>query len=1452
MLTRLFASSYAAVGDPDSQRSLTKLFDDAQLSPGALNFGGMAEADRATTLSMFDMASGSAAHNFAYRSALGSLELLSNSISVAPEYIDSAARPGEKSKGLVVETGEYVVPEEYINAPPAMINFDDLSGHLDPIPTSYMGLTWSSDWYYMDGPQYGIDNGPNGYTNGTVSAPNVAYNGFAAPVEFSSTTDFNLYSIQLASAWVDNLAVTIQAWDDGVMVDSHVATVDTTGSSLVILNFNSVDRVTFDSGFVSQFALDNLMFDVDPGEIRGRLFNDLNEDGVRQGNESYLSGRTVFIDMNENGLLDEGEATATTNANGLYRFLDVNPGNYTVRQILPDYWAQTSPFGYDFSYVMETSDDPGGPSHVWNPIHTMGTEIFLGDDDYTNVALPFLFPFFEENQTEIYISSNGFLTFSASSASTYTNTSLPDASAPDGMIAAYWDDLDPSSDGRMHYYHDVANDRFIIQVLQVPNFGTTNIMSYQTILYEDGTIEYQYRVVQEDGDGATIGIENISNTEAVQYSFNEDGAIHNQMAITFTPTYTPTDPKGVAQDVTVEPGEIAGDNDFGSINVSGTTGNVTGRVWHDWNENGLYNSNLEPVMEDIFVFVDENGNGRWDIGEGYDLTNQNGIYRITSIDPGSYDVYAEMPDGTWERWHQTSPVSQPLSQSVDTGPELTVADRKAMMTAIAADQGKGVSIEADFSLDHVANQLIVKLNQDSASAQAVNSLMESMDATVLKSSVTMGIEVWQINGASLESALETLNASAAIDYAELDYIRSVDYTSVDFVPNDTRFDELWGMNNTGQTGGTPDADIDAVEAWDLATGSSSIIVGVIDTGIDYTHPDLVNNMWINTGEIAGNGIDDDGNGYVDDIYGFDWVNNDGDPFDDNEHGTHVGGTIGGEGNNSLGVAGVNHDVSLMALKFLNASGSGSTSDAIFAVEYATMMGANLTNNSWGGGGFSQGLYDAIEAAGLVGDALFIAAAGNHGSNNDTFDYYPANYDLDNVITVAATDHNDLLAGFSGYGPVNVDLAAPGVSILSSVPGGGYASFNGTSMATPHVAGAIALMLSVNPGMSFQEAKAHVMATVDPLANLNGVVGSGGRLNLFNAIDQLGPGPVPHTVDIFAGQTDNNNNFGIAGGATGIDDDILGTGAGDVIDGLAGDDIIDGDSGEDTLLGNNGDDILLGGANDDFLDGGRHNDILDGGEGDDIMLGDLGIDLLIGSPGADNMNGGGQTDTVDYSGSADSVAVILDGYGIGGFADGDSLVDIENAILTDSHDMLFGNNSNNIVWGGIGQDYIVGLGGSDILYGEFGHDTLLGNTGNDILEGGRHDDYLEGGLHADTFLYRGITHHDTIGDYSKTQGDTLWLADVTRFADLTIANNSDGDAVVSWNSGANSITLIGHDAADVRANWFTFGSYTGPAAVAGGVETNTDPLTLAMERYAQLDDTVVTHVSPIDGSEWQIA
>jgi subtilisin family serine protease len=432
-----------------------------------------------------------------------------------------------------------------------------------------------------------------------------------------------------------------------------------------------------------------------------------------------------------------------------------------------------------------------------------------------------------------------------------------------------------------------------------------------------------------------------------------------------------------------------------------------------------------------------------------------------------------------------------------------------------AKSAKGASTAGP---EYKKGEVLVKF-RPGVRAKAIAVVRSRLGLRTLKHYPRIGVHHLSIarSGLTVREALKLLRESPEVLYAEPNYKRYIA-----LMPNDPRVSELWGLHNIGQAGGTVDADIDAPEAWDITTGSSTVVVGVIDSGVDYTHPDLAANMWVNPGEIPGNSIDDEGNGYVDDVYGIDTANGDSNPMDDAGHGTHVSGTIGAVGNNGVGVVGVNWNVRIMALKFLDENGGGWTDDAIECLDYATMMkttyGVNLklTSNSWGGGGFSQALEDAIAASGSAG-MLFMAAAGNDGTNNDSIPHYPSNYDLDNILAVAATDRNDNLASFSSYGVTSVDLGAPGVSILSTTPGNTYSLYDGTSMATPHVAGAAALLWADDPTLTPQEVRQILFSNVDPVPSLTGRVMTGGRLNVYNALT-CGSSGVRYVVSLSDGFT----------------------------------------------------------------------------------------------------------------------------------------------------------------------------------------------------------------------------------------------------------------------------------------------------------------------------------------------
>lgn len=407
-----------------------------------------------------------------------------------------------------------------------------------------------------------------------------------------------------------------------------------------------------------------------------------------------------------------------------------------------------------------------------------------------------------------------------------------------------------------------------------------------------------------------------------------------------------------------------------------------------------------------------------------------------------------------------------------------------------------------YAQDYVPGQVLVRFKPGAGKSAAAAGA--SVGATPMKSIARLGIVQMSVDpNADMADVIAAFLADPNCLSAEPNYI----VHSLATTPNDTNYPSMWGLNNTGQTGGTSDDDIDAPEAWDATTGSNTTIVGIIDTGIDWDHPDLAANIWSNPGEVL-NGADTDGNGYIDDVRGWDFVNEDNDPDDPIDgHGTHVAGTVGAVGNNGAGVTGVAWTVKMIPLKTLDDAGSGSTLDAIEAIDYVTDLVLNrgitvrLTNNSWGGGGFSSSLQTAIQAAEAAG-VLFVAAAGNDGTNNDAIPHYPSNYTTANVISVASTDHNDLISSFSNFGATSVDIGAPGSSILSTTPGGTYGYKSGTSMATPHVSGAAALIWAADPSLTYAEVKTLLYDSVDPLASLNSITTTGGRLNAFAAL----PGP----------------------------------------------------------------------------------------------------------------------------------------------------------------------------------------------------------------------------------------------------------------------------------------------------------------------------------------------------------
>jgi thermitase len=415
----------------------------------------------------------------------------------------------------------------------------------------------------------------------------------------------------------------------------------------------------------------------------------------------------------------------------------------------------------------------------------------------------------------------------------------------------------------------------------------------------------------------------------------------------------------------------------------------------------------------------------------------------------------------------------------------------------------------------VAKDQIIVVLEEEATQSDLTALNQHTDASTEENLPQSDVNVVDLpNDLTVREAIQRYEASADVEYAEPDFVLQPAQT---VSPSDPYYTRLYGLNNTGQTGGTPDADLDAKEAWSITTGSPTTVVAVIDEGVDVYHPDLRGNIWVNTDEVPGNGIDDDRNGYVDDRNGFDFANDDASVYDPNllngggdEHGTHVAGTIAAQGNNGTGVTGVNWRASIMPLKFLGPNG-GYTSDAVEPLNYAVANGAKFSNNAWGGGGSSLALQQAISRADSTGH-LFVAAAGNDGTNNDVAPHYPSNYTNSNIISVAATDNNDRLASFSNFGASSVDLAAPGVNILSTLPGNRYGSYSGTSMATPHVTGVAVLIKTQNPTLSDGQLKAQILQFVESKNSLQGKVATGGRLNAAASLtQQVAPDAIDPTV-----------------------------------------------------------------------------------------------------------------------------------------------------------------------------------------------------------------------------------------------------------------------------------------------------------------------------------------------------
>lgn len=412
-------------------------------------------------------------------------------------------------------------------------------------------------------------------------------------------------------------------------------------------------------------------------------------------------------------------------------------------------------------------------------------------------------------------------------------------------------------------------------------------------------------------------------------------------------------------------------------------------------------------------------------------------------------------------------------------------------------------------------ELLVKFKTGVLSASSVRA-HQSLGASSMRSyRLIPNLEHVKLpKGLSVRDAVVNYMSQPDVEYAEPNYIRR----SATTMPSDLYFGQQWALRNTGAfASGTLGADARVADAWDISRTTSAVIA-VVDTGIDYNHVDLVGNIYTNPVEIFNNSVDDDGNGKIDDWRGWNFVSNSNDPMDDNGHGTHVSGIIGATGNNGVGVSGVLWNVKIMPLKILDSHGEGTVSDSIAAIQYAVAKGVRIINASYGGSDYSAAEFDAINAANTSG-ALLIAAAGNGGSdglgdNNDHTPEYPASYSLPNIISVAATDQNDRRATFSNFGLNSVHVAAPGVYILSTIPQGtsfsmcsgspypGYDFCEGTSMAVPQVSGITGLLYSYYTNFTQAQIRATVLRYVDVLPTLQGWIMTGGRVNAYRALSSL--------------------------------------------------------------------------------------------------------------------------------------------------------------------------------------------------------------------------------------------------------------------------------------------------------------------------------------------------------------
>jgi thermitase len=415
---------------------------------------------------------------------------------------------------------------------------------------------------------------------------------------------------------------------------------------------------------------------------------------------------------------------------------------------------------------------------------------------------------------------------------------------------------------------------------------------------------------------------------------------------------------------------------------------------------------------------------------------------------------------------------------------------------------------------HAASDLIVKLKPGAERSSAFSAFNAAVGAEVASPSRLLPRlrSITLPEGVDADQALALYRSSDLVEYAEpnaevrlIDPVGGATTQPESAASMDDRFGEQWALHNTGQNGGVAGVDIGALKAWEITRGSRQVIVAVLDSGVDYTHPDLAANMWINEGEIPADGIDNDRNGYVDDVRGWDAFNGDNDPMDDGSHGTYCAGIIAAA-HDDRGVMGVAGQVRIMPVKGFGPHGSTTLEPMLKAIEYAILNGADILSNSWVTMGRSQALEDLIEEANRR-EILVVAGAGNSRYDNDKKPFYPASYAIENIISVAAIDSQGMPAGFTNFGAKSVHLAAPGVEILSTVPNGSYYSASGTSAACPQVAGAAAL-LKAHTGLSHLEIKKRLLETARKTPVLFELISTAGYLDVYRALTGIPAEPLP--------------------------------------------------------------------------------------------------------------------------------------------------------------------------------------------------------------------------------------------------------------------------------------------------------------------------------------------------------